>query len=120
LHNDSCALTARVAMGPVLAAIALLVLAQPAAGATFNVSTTADHVEDTSCTAPSDCTLRDAVSLAGSADTINVPTGTDTLTQGELSLVSDHIAGSGARSVVISGGNASRVFSPPGARRSPG
>ncbi len=85
-------------MGPVLAGIALLVLAPTAAAATFNVNTTVDHDEDKSCVAPSDCTLRDAVSLAGSADTINVPTGTYTLTQGELSLLSDHIAGSGARS----------------------
>jgi hypothetical protein len=114
LHHDPCALTARVAMGPPLAVIALLLLAPTAPVGTFNVNTTADHVEDKSCAAPSDCTLRDSVSVAGSADPINVPTGAYTLTQGEFSLLSDHIAGSGLWSVVISAGNANRVFSAAG------
>ncbi len=82
-----------------------MALAQPAVAATFTVNTTADHVEDKFCNAPpaGDCTLRDAVSLAGTNDTINVPAGTYTLlgSLGELSLVADHIVGANARTTVI-------------------
>ena len=92
-------------MGTVVAVIASLALAQSAAAATFTVNTTADHVEDKFCDAPpGDCTLRDAVSLAGTNDTINVPKGTYMLngSLGELSLVADHIVGvDGARDTFI-------------------
>ncbi len=104
-REDPRALTARAAMGTVVAVIATLALAQPASAATFTVNTTADHVEDKFCDAPpGDCTLRDAVSLAGTNDTINVPKGTYVLngSLGELSLVADHIVGvDGARDTFI-------------------
>ena len=115
LNEDRDALHVRGATRTVLLALAaaLIALAAPsvAAAAPFQVNTTADPAEDKVCSAPpGDCTLREAVSLAGSADTINVPSGTYTLALGELSLVSDHIVGAGARTTIINGNNASRVF----------
>ena len=98
-----------------VAVVAALALPGVATAATFQVNTTADTAPDKACTtAAGGCTLREAVQLAGNADTINVPAGTYTLTRGELSLGSDHIVGAGARTTAISGNNASRVLSATG------
>jgi CSLREA domain-containing protein len=102
----------RAARTLLIAVVAALALPSAASAAPFQVNTTADTAPDKACTtAAGGCTLREAVQLAGNADTINVPAGTYTLTRGELALFNDHIAGAGARTTAISGNNASRVFS---------
>ena len=78
-----------------------------AMAADFNVTTTADG-DDKECAI--DCTLREAVVLAGSADRVLVPSGTYVLTGGELSLNNDTIIGEDARKTVIDGDDKSRVL----------
>jgi len=102
-------------MGTVVAVLAAMTLAQSASAATFTVNTTADHVEDKFCNAPpaGDCTLRDAVSLGGANDTINVPAGTYTLSlpgatedlsaTGDLDIVGDvNLIGAGSSLTTVS------------------
>jgi hypothetical protein len=85
-----------------------------AAGTTWIVDSTADAAEDGVCgVTAGDCTLRDALDLAdASGDTIQFSVaGTITLTEGELVILkSVTIAGPGAGSLTISGGNVSRIF----------
>ena len=78
-----------------------------AVAAEFKVDTTADG-DDKECLI--DCTLREAVVLAGSADQILLPNGTYVLATGELSLNNDTIIGEDARKTVIDGGDKSRVL----------
>ena len=78
-----------------------------AVAADFNVTTTADGA-DGECT--SDCTLREAVSLAGSADRVLMPPGNYILANGELSLNGDTIVGANARTTFIDGANKARVL----------
>ena len=63
----------------------------------FTVDTTAD-ANDGECKI--DCTLREAVALAASADQVLVPNGTYVLANGELSLNNDTIIGEDARKTV--------------------
>jgi len=99
----------RAARALLIAVVAALVLPSAASATVYTVTTTADH-EDKFCDA--DCSLRDAVTAAGSADTINVPKGVYTLqaSLGELLLVSDHIVGEGARAVFIDGAHETRLL----------
>ncbi len=100
-------MTARAAIGTVVAVIAAAVLLPAtASAATVTVNTQADH-NDKFCDL-ADCTLREAVELG--ANTINLPKGHYTLTLGELDLVNDEIDGAGARAAIIDGNNASRVL----------
>jgi CSLREA domain-containing protein len=91
----------------VLAAVAATIMPSAAMAADFTVTTTADGA-DKEC--EDDCTLREAVALAGSNDRVIVPAGDYLLTKGELVLVSDELVGAGARTTSIDGGNASRVL----------
>jgi CSLREA domain-containing protein len=75
--------------------------------ADFRVTTTLDD-DDKECL--QDCTLREAVVLAGSADRVLVPSGTYLLTAGELSLNNDTIIGEDARKTIIDGDRKSRVL----------
>ena len=78
-----------------------------AAAEIFKVSTSQDG-DDKECVKT--CTLREAVSLAGPDDQVDVPAGTYLLVDGELFLTSDTIVGAGARSTIIDGGAKSRVL----------
>jgi CSLREA domain-containing protein len=78
-----------------------------AVAADFNVNTTADG-DDNECAL--DCTLREAVNLAGSGDQVNLPPGNFVLTNGELVLNDDTIVGVNARTTFIDGANRSRVL----------
>jgi LPXTG-site transpeptidase (sortase) family protein len=88
--------------------------------ASFVVDTLADHLIDWSCTAPSDCTLRDAIALAnwnGVPDTITFSvSGTITLTVGPLWVGGDAfpnvtvINGGGNITVVATTGNPAFQF----------
>jgi hypothetical protein len=94
---------------------ALLALGVPSvAGATnFVVNTTQDLPTDQDCTsAPNDCTIRDAFTLATGADTITLPAGTFNLSSqlGELDLTGATVTGAGARSTIIDGGDATRLL----------
>ncbi|HEX5617054.1 MAG TPA: choice-of-anchor Q domain-containing protein [Solirubrobacteraceae bacterium] len=91
----------------VAALAALLVLPSVASATEYKVTTTADHA-DKFCDA--DCSLRDAVIAAGSADSITLPAGNYKLSLGELTLTGDKINGAGARTTIIDGGGASRVL----------
>lgn len=121
--------------GTMLASLFILVLvlgicaASARASATFTVDSTVDEVDaspgDGQCaTAGGVCTLRAAIqetnALAG-ADTINLPSGTYTLTltganedaaaTGDLDISDDlTIAGDGVASTIIDGNNSDRVF----------
>ncbi len=78
--------------------------------ASFVVDTLADHPIDWSCTAPSDCTLRDAIALAnwnGQSDTITFSvSGTINLTMGAL-----WVGGDGFPTTINGGGNITIVAS---------
>jgi CSLREA domain-containing protein len=80
------------------------------AAATLTVDTMADE-SDGSCT-DGDCSLRDAIAVAGGGDTIQFSvTGTITLTLGELTVDKDlTISGPGASNLTLSGDDAARVF----------
>jgi hypothetical protein len=110
------AVGARAAIGVCVAA--LLALAAPAsAGAVVRVvNTTADLASDGDCsTAPNGCTIRDALGVATSADSVTVPAGTYIVNPqlGPLILSGDKLNGAGARSTILDGGGAqgTRVIS---------
>jgi CSLREA domain-containing protein len=75
--------------------------------ADFKVDTTADGA-DKECLA--DCTLREAVTLAGSGDQVILPAGNYVLADGELVLNNDTIVGDNARTTFIDGADKSRVL----------
>ena len=79
-------------------------------GATLTVDKLTDE-NDSSCT-DGDCSLRDALDVALSGDTINFSvTGTITLTLGELLIERDvTIGGPGLESLSIDGNSTSRIF----------
>ena len=102
-------MTARFGIGLLVAALVALAAPGAASAAILNVNTTADH-DDKFCTA-ADCTLREAVQVGGSADTINLPAGNYVLTMSsELDLFADTIVGVGARTTFIDGGDKTRVL----------
>ena len=92
----------------VLTALLSAALVSPASAADFNVDTTTDGVSDGECIV--DCTLREAVALAGPADNVNVPAGTYVLTDGLLILNGDNVLGTSPRNTTISGDDTSLVF----------
>ena len=95
----------------VLATAAFLAAPSAALATTLQVTTTADG-NDGACT-PSLCTLRDAITHAGSNDTVDVPASASpyALTLGDLVVNKNlTIEGDGAASTVISGDNTWRVF----------
>jgi hypothetical protein len=88
---------------------ALLALALPTtAGAAVRVvNTTADLASDGVCsTAPNGCTIRDALVVATSADSVTLSAGLYQLNPalGPLILIGDKLNGAGARSTIIDGG----------------
>ena len=92
-----------------LVASLALGLGTAADAATINVTTVVDEA-DGSC-ADGDCSLRDAVSSALPGDTVAVPAGTYVLTLGEIFIGKNlNVTGAGARSTIIDGNAASRVF----------
>lgn len=96
----------------VFCVLQILVPAQPALAATWLVTKTADTDDDV-CDA--DCSLREAITVAASGDTIRFAVSlldqTITLTAGELVIDKNlEISGPGATRLAISGNNASRVF----------
>jgi len=89
-----------------------LALAVPATASaeTWIVNETGDSVGEETC--PERCTLRGAIAVAGPEDLISVPAGRYVLDPmlGPLTFFQDTtIVGAGARSTVISGGDATRV-----------
>ena len=60
--------------------LAALCAPASASAATYTVDTTSEPLSDGECTV--DCTLRDAVGLAGAPDIVDVPSGTYTLAAG--------------------------------------
>ena len=95
-----------IRVGILGAVVAAAITPGVAMAADFTVTTTADG-DDEECAL--DCTLREAVVLAGSADRVLVPNGTYVLTAGELSLNNDTIIGEDARKTVIDGDDKWRV-----------
>src|SRR5262245_44189099 len=95
--------------------VAALCAPASASAAPFHVDTTADPTPDGECVI--DCTLREAVNLAQSGDTVNVPAGTYTLQQGALVVGSDTIVGAGARTTTIRATPQNRVISISGEAR---
>ena len=94
---------------------ALLVLAVPTtAGAVVRVvNTTADLASDGVCsTAANGCTIRDALAVATSADSVTLPAGLYQLNPslGPLILTGDKLNGAGARSTIIDGAQGTRVM----------
>ncbi len=91
----------------VLAMTALGLAAAPASGVPIINTTVDQSLGDCSVT----CSLRDAVALSVSGDTLHVPAGTYVLTLGQI--VTENsltIVGDGARSTVIDGNGADRIF----------
>jgi uncharacterized repeat protein (TIGR01451 family) len=110
-------------LGALIGAIVSIVLVGPgsADAATFDVDSTADATHVGGCTAaPDDCSIRDAVAAVNAsldtANTINVPGGTYSLTAGQLDLApllagaNTTITGAGARDTKLDAGGLSRVF----------
>ncbi|SHG49550.1 Putative Ig domain-containing protein [Jatrophihabitans endophyticus] len=119
--------TAGIAVGALALTTAAVLTATPAAaaGATLNVTTTADIAANAGAcgnssvtTAPSPLSLREATCLAnniGGSVTIDVPAGTYNLSNGELQLGSAagqnaSIVGAGSASTIIDAGGNSRVL----------
>ena len=94
---------------PLLVGTLLAFLLPPAASAAIPVTTTTDE-QDNECAL--DCSLRDAVVFAARAggDVVQLPSGTYTLTMGQLPVTSATIQGAGADSTIIRGGNNQRVI----------
>ena len=87
--------------------VAAMLIPGVALAADFTVTTTADG-DDKECA--QDCTLREAVVLAGPNDRVLLPSGNYQLTMGELSLIAEEIVGAGARTTAIDGAGNSRVL----------
>jgi len=103
---------------PTLLSLGLLLHATDAHAATIVVNSTSDDAANTT-----DCTLRDAVSAAqtdaavdgctagSGADTITIPAGTYTLSQGQITIASTiTFAGAGVATTTIDAASASRHF----------
>jgi hypothetical protein len=91
-----------------LAVVALGLTAAPASAATVVVNTTVDQSLG-SCSGS--CSVRDAVATAISGDTVQIPAGHYVLTLGDIiSEKSLTIVGAGARSTILDGNGASRIF----------
>jgi parallel beta-helix repeat protein len=88
--------------------VAALCAPASASATVYTVDTTADPTPDTECVV--DCTLREAVNLAGAPDSVNVPPGTYALQQGPLVVATDTIVGAGARSTTIRATPQNRVI----------
>jgi hypothetical protein len=88
--------------------VAALCVPASASATVYTVDTPGDPTPDTECVV--DCTLREAVNLAGAADTVDVPAGTYTLQQGELVLAGETIRGANARTTIIRAAPSSRVI----------
>lgn len=91
--------------------------ALPASATTLTVDTTADGAAvagDCTNGTAGDCSLRDALAAAANGDTItfdSAVTGTITLTQGELKvLTAVNLVGPGASTLTVDAAGASRVF----------
>ena len=92
---------------PVAAALLALATASSAWAGTIPVTNNADSGPGS---------LRQALSTAGSGDTVAVPAGTYVLTSGTLTVGAGvTVSGAGARATVVSGNHASGVFSVTGA-----
>jgi CSLREA domain-containing protein len=87
----------------------VLLVAPASAGAREFVVNTTQDIAGQNCD-DGVCSLREAVQLAGSADTITVPQGEYFLSLGELVLQGDTINGAGARSTIINGNGSFRVL----------
>ena len=98
------------AVAALVAAAAALGLPAAASAADFVVSTGLDG-NDSECSI--DCTLREAIALAGPADRVVVPSRPHTLSDGPIALDGDTIVGGGARTTVIDAGN-SAIFTASG------
>jgi hypothetical protein len=100
----------------VAAGIATLVVATPARAATIDVTTTSDGTGACPANLRQQCTLRQAVAVAGAGDTIRLPAGMYTLTQsagGQINLNTNvAIVGASAATTTVQGdGKSFRVFS---------
>lgn len=104
---------------PVACALVALALLAPTAAqaATFTVNTTADASVGGGCTTDPACSLRDAITAAGSStdpeDLVVVPAGSYSISAGELSVFGEGtvtVRGAGARSTTIDAHQTSRVF----------
>ena len=109
----------RIKSTPVACAVMTLALLAPATGqaASFTVNTNADTTVAGGCTTEPACSLRDAIAAAGAStdpeDVVVVPAGNYGLESGQLEVGGTEtlvIRGAGARSTVIDGRGASRVF----------
>ena len=93
--------------------VLLAVAPATASAATFTADPALpDSASDGDC-ATAGCTLRDAFGSADAADgnTVKIPAGTYTLTEGVIAFsVSMTVEGAGARSTVIDGNDATRLF----------
>jgi hypothetical protein len=96
----------------VLAALAFM--ASPVQAATFTVNTTTDLASDANCNqaVAGGCTMRDALTVATSSDTVNLPAGTYNINPqlGALVLTGDKLTGAGARLTILDGGLVTRVI----------
>lgn len=104
---------------PVACALAALALLAPAAaaGATFDVNTTADTTVAGGCTTEPACSLRDAIAAASASadpeDLVLVPGGEYPISAGELVVAGAGtvtVRGEGARKTKIDAHQTSRVF----------
>lgn len=108
LFGKGFILGARGLLAAALAVSARGLAAAPASAATVVVNTTTDQALG-SCSGS--CSLRDAVATANAGDTIHVPAGHYVLTLGDIiSGNSLTIVGDGARSTILDGNGASRIF----------
>jgi hypothetical protein len=91
-----------------LAGTLVAFLLPSAASAAVPVTTPVDE-QDGECAL--DCSLRDALVFAGRAgDVVQLPSGTYTLTLGQLPVANATIQGAGAGATIIQGGNNQRVI----------
>ncbi|MEZ4593666.1 MAG: CSLREA domain-containing protein [Chloroflexota bacterium] len=114
-QHKSIALGLAICQALILLPLLFWLLKQPqtAYAVSYTVNTFSD-ISDNNCNDGS-CSLRDAVALAGSGDTINLPAGTYLLSAGLGELMIDSsvtLAGQGAAasSTIIDGGSAIRLF----------
>jgi len=91
-----------------IAVLAALALPATASAADVVATTTTDD-NDNECVV--DCTLREALFVAGPADRVVLLPATYTLSQGPLIFGNDTVVGAGARATVIDGANSSKVIS---------